>query len=75
LARSLHKESDPDLLQERISQTLFSEFPQKDVREIVKLVQGTYQKLSDQAKVTQHIPALVEGKIRRMLKHQAYLDA
>lgn len=66
---------DPKKTQERIIHTLQIEFPQIDSAQMTQLVHDAYGRLSHAAKVSQHIPALVEGKIRRLLKHREYLIA
>lgn len=66
-------ESDPQKIQHRIVRTIQDEFPDVEEQKVVRLVYDVYKSLAHHAKVTQHIPALVEGKVRKGLKHHQYV--
>lgn len=66
-------ETDPQKIQHRIVCTISDEFPEVEEQKLERLVYDVYKSLARHAKVTQHIPALVEGRVRKGLKHYQYV--
>jgi hypothetical protein len=68
----LDAKMDKDLFKEKITRTILDQVTGSIREEVFRAVDEDYERLLATAKVTQHIPVLVEGQVRAEERKKRY---